>query len=80
MGTEAIMALKKKNCIENLLYWAVKGEHDTFYFASVSTTKHALNPLKKKKKDQGPSDSLLCFNKEWTSLVKASCWAVFAEF
>lgn len=46
MGTEAI--------IENLLYWAVKGEHDTFYFGSVSTTKHALNPLKKKKKRLGP--------------------------
>lgn len=59
--------------MDKLLYWALKGEHDTFSFGSVSTTKHAFNPVKKES-DSGTADSLLCFNKEWTSLVKASCW------
>lgn len=62
IGKKAIIDLRKEdNCIDNLLYWALKGEHASFYFGSVSTTKHAFNPLKS---DLGTADSLLGFNKE----------------
>lgn len=39
---------KEDDCVDKLLYRALKGEHDPFCFGSVSTTKRAFNPFKKK--------------------------------